>query len=94
MSWEWTILYGLQGIHQAWLDKLMVFITHFATGGAIWICLGLLFFILEKKSEDGSLYPPGHGHDLSLWQPNSKKPIPKDAALLDRPIGPNPGGSP
>lgn len=48
MSWEWTILYGLQGIHQAWLDKLMVFITHFATGGAFWICLGLLFYFGKK----------------------------------------------
>lgn len=53
MSWEWTILYGLQGIHQAWLDKLMVFITHFATGGAFWICLGLLFLFWKKSRKMG-----------------------------------------
>lgn len=53
MSWEWTILYGLQEIHQAWLDKLMVFITHFATGGAFWICLGLLFLFWKKSRKMG-----------------------------------------
>ena len=53
MSWEWTVLYGLQRIHQPWLDRLMVFITHFATGGAFWICLGLLFLFWKKSRKMG-----------------------------------------
>ena len=48
MDWEFSILYFLQGLHQPWLDKLMVAITTLGEEGIIWIVLALAMLCTKK----------------------------------------------
>ena len=48
MDLEFSILYFLQGLHQPWLDKLMVAITTLGEEGLIWIVLALAMLCTKK----------------------------------------------
>lgn len=52
--WEFEILYGLQKLHNPWLDQVMVFITGLADHGVLWILLGLLFLCFSRTRRMGA----------------------------------------
>jgi undecaprenyl-diphosphatase len=53
MSWEFDILYALQGIHNPVLDKLMVAVSELGNAGILWIAIGLVLLIPKKYRKVG-----------------------------------------
>lgn len=50
---EFAFLIWLQGLHQPWLDKLMVAVTFLGDGGWIWILTGCVLFCIKKTRKCG-----------------------------------------
>jgi undecaprenyl-diphosphatase len=53
MSWEFDILYALQGIHNPVLDKIMVAVSELVNAGILWIAIGLVLLIPKKYRRVG-----------------------------------------
>lgn len=53
MQWEFEWLYALQDIHNAVLDKLMVWLSVAGDAGILWITLGLVLLIFPKYRKIG-----------------------------------------
>ena len=53
MTWEFSILYGLQEIHNPILDKIMLAITTLGDGGIFWIAIGVICLIFKKHRKMG-----------------------------------------
>ncbi len=48
MTWEFDLLYALQGLHNPVLDKIMIVLSVLGDGGIFWILFGL-FLLIPKK---------------------------------------------
>ena len=54
MSWEFTILDGIQNIFQSSvMDTVMPLITHLCDGGIFWILLAFVFLMMPKTRRVG-----------------------------------------
>ena len=53
MSWEFSILYTLQEIHNPILDKIMVFISALGDDGILWIAIGVICLFMKKHRKMG-----------------------------------------
>lgn len=53
MSWEFSILYALQEIHNPILDKIMLFITSLGDDGIFWIAIGVICLFFKKYRKMG-----------------------------------------
>ncbi len=53
MSWEFSILYALQEIHNPILDKIMLFITSLGDDGIFWIAIGVICLFFKKHRKMG-----------------------------------------
>ena len=53
MQWEFEWLYALQDIHNAVLDKLMVWLSVAGDAGILWITLGVVLLIFPKYRKIG-----------------------------------------
>jgi undecaprenyl-diphosphatase len=53
MTWEFDVLYALQGIHNPVLDKIMVAVSLLGNSGILWIALGLILLIPQKYRKVG-----------------------------------------
>ena len=53
MEWEFSILYGLQEIHNPVLDAIMLFITSLGDSGWFWIAIGVVCMIFKKHRKMG-----------------------------------------
>lgn len=53
MSWEFSILYALQEIHNPILDTLMVFISSLGDDGIFWIAIGVICLFMKKHRKMG-----------------------------------------
>ena len=52
---ELSILHAIQQIHTAWLDAVMIFITHLGDGGIFWIATGIVMLFFKKTRRCGIL---------------------------------------
>ncbi len=52
---EFGILYALQGLHNSWLDPIMIFFTTLGDNGIIWILIALLCICFKKSRRCGIL---------------------------------------
>lgn len=50
---ELQILHMIQGWHQPWLDKVMIFFSALGNDGLIWIALGILLLIMPRTRKGG-----------------------------------------
>lgn len=53
MSWEFSILYALQEIHNPILDKIMVSISALGDDGILWIAIGVICLFMKKHRKMG-----------------------------------------
>lgn len=53
MSWEFSILYALQELHNPVLDAFMVFISSLGDDGILWIAIGVICLFLKKHRKMG-----------------------------------------
>ena len=53
MSWEFSILYALQEIHNPILDKIMVYISALGDDGILWIAIGVICLFMKKHRKMG-----------------------------------------
>ena len=52
---DFSILYALQHLHNAVLDRVMVGITSLGNAGWIWIALAIVFLLVKKMRRTGVL---------------------------------------
>lgn len=50
---EFSFLYWLQGLHQPWLDRMMVAVTSLGDAGWLWIAIGCVLFCRKKTRSCG-----------------------------------------
>lgn len=53
MSWEFTILYALQKLHQPLLDRIMTVVSNLGNAGILWIVLSLVLCCFPKYRKTG-----------------------------------------
>lgn len=53
MSWEFSILYALQELHNPILDAFMVFISSLGDDGILWIAIGVICLFFKKHRKMG-----------------------------------------
>lgn len=53
MSWEFDILYALQGIHHPILDQIMILLSTLGDAGLFWIALGCILLVVPKYRRVG-----------------------------------------
>lgn len=53
MSWEFSILYALQELHNPFLDAFMVFISSLGDDGILWIAIGVICLFFKKHRKMG-----------------------------------------
>ena len=53
MSWEFSILYALQELHNPILDSIMLFITSLGDDGILWIAIGVICLFFKKHRKMG-----------------------------------------
>jgi undecaprenyl-diphosphatase len=53
MTWEFDVLYALQGIHNPVLDKIMVAVSLLGNAGILWIVIGIILLIPQKYRKLG-----------------------------------------
>lgn len=52
---DFGILYAINGMHNAILDKIMVVITNFGDAGIVWIILAIILLFMKKTRKCGIL---------------------------------------
>lgn len=53
MGIELQLLHMLQGLHEEWLDAVMIFVTTLGNGGFIWIVLSVVLIVIPRTRKCG-----------------------------------------